>query len=186
MKITSLLFFVIAAATLTSTGYAYGFPELAAAGIFLGVLPFFAFSFLGPASVHAMLGLYGLVTGLFGLFHMPPLLCAGALGAAVIGWDAGLIAPALSSASAEDRRRFALGYAPRALASTCLGVLLVAAAGAIRVTLPFGAGLGLSFAVLILAALFLRSLRRIEASDSGERSGQNEVGGGRFSRRPPR
>jgi hypothetical protein len=170
MKITSLLFFEIAAATLTVTGYAYGLLELAAAGLFLGVLPLFALPSLRPGFVHAMLGFHAVVTGLFGLFHMPPLVCAGALGAAVIGWEAGLIAPRLSSASIEDRRRFALGYALRALTSICLGVLLVAAAGAVRIPLPFGAGLGLSFAALVLAALFLLSLRRIEPPDSSERS----------------
>ena len=166
MKITSLLFFEIAATILTTAGYAYGLPELAAASIFLGALAFLAFSFFKPAFVHATLGLYGITTGMFGLFHMPPLLCAGALAAALIGWDAGLIAPQVSSASAEDRRRFALGYTLRTFAVACLGILLVAAAGTIRVALTFGSGLGLSFAVLVLAAFFLRTFRRVEASDN--------------------
>ena len=169
MKITSLLFFEIAAAALTAAGYSYGLPELATTSIFLGALSLLAFAFFRPAFVHATLGLYGIITGVFGLFHMPPLLCAGALAAALIGWDAGLIAPQVSGASAEDRRRFALGYALRTLAVVCLGILLVAAAGTIRVSLTFGSGLGLSFAVLVLAAFFLRTLRRAEASDNDAR-----------------
>jgi len=169
MKITSLLFFELAAAILTTAGYSYGLSELATASIFLGALAFLAFAFFKPAFAHATLGLYGIVTGAFGLFHMPPLLCAGALAAALIGWDAGLIAPQVSSASAEDRRRFALGYVLRTLAVVCLGILLVAAAGTIRVSLTFGSGLGLSFAVLVLAAFFLRTLRRAEASDNDAR-----------------
>ena len=93
----------------------------------------------------------------------------GALAAALIGWDAGLIAPQVSSASTKDRRRFALGYTLRTLAVVCLGILLVAAAGTIRVSLTFSSGLGLSFAVLVLAAFFLQTLRRAEASDNDAR-----------------
>jgi membrane protein implicated in regulation of membrane protease activity len=174
MKTTSLLFFELAAATLTATAYAYGTPELAAASVLLGALSLLSLAFFRPAFVHAMLGLYAVVAGLFGLLHMPPLLCAGAVGAVVAGWDAGLIAPQLSRASAENRRHFALGYALRALVGICLGILLVAAAGAIQLSLTFGSGLGLSFAVLVLAALFLRSLRGIEASDDGERLERKE------------
>ena len=169
MKITSLLFLEIATATLTATGYLYGLPELATASIFLGALALLAFVLFKPAFLHATLGLYGIIVGVFGLFNMPPLLCAGALAAALIGWDAGLIAPQVSSASAEDRRRFALGYALRTLAVVCLGILLVAATGTVRVSLTFGSGLGLSFAVLVLAALFLRTLRRAQASDNDAR-----------------
>jgi predicted lysophospholipase L1 biosynthesis ABC-type transport system permease subunit len=168
MRIASLLFFEIAAATLTATGYSHGLPELATTSIFLGVLAFFAF--FRPAFVHATLGLYGILTGVFGLFHMPPLLCAGALTAALLGWDAGLIAPQVSRASAEDRRRFALVYTLRALALAAIGILLVAAAGTMRISLTFGSGLGLSFAVLVLAALFIRTLHRAEASESDARS----------------
>ena len=165
MKITSLLFFEIAAATLAAAGYSYGLPELGTASVFLGALSLFAFAFFRPTFVHAVLGLYGIMTGVFGLFHMPPLLCAGALAAALIGWDAGLIAPQVWSASAQDRRRFALGYALRAVAPAAIGILLVAAAGMIRVSLTFSSGLGLSFVVLVLAALFLRTLRRADASE---------------------
>jgi len=168
MRIASLLFFEIAAATLTATAYSYGLPELAATSIFLGVLSLLVF--FRPALVHPALGLYGIVAGVFGLFHMPPLLCAGALTAALLGWDAGLIAPQVSRASAEDRRRFALGYALRALALAAVGILLVAAAGTIRISLTFGAGLGLSFAVLVLAALFIRTFHRAEPPETDPRS----------------
>ena len=169
MRIASLLFFELAAAILTTAGYSYGLPELATASILLGALAFLAFAFFRPAFAHATLGLYGIITSLFGLFHIPPLLCAGALAAAVAGWDAGLIAPQVSNASAKDRRRFALGYVLRTLAVACLGILLVAVAGSIRVSLTFGSGLGLSFAVLVLGAFFLRTLRRPEASGDDAR-----------------
>jgi hypothetical protein len=186
LKITSLLFFEIAAATLTAAGYSYGLPELATTSVFLGALTLLAFAFFRPASVHGTLGLYSIITSVFGLFHMPPLLCAGTLAAALIGWDAGLIALQISSASAEDRRRFALGYTLRALALAAIGILLVAAAGTIRVSLTFGSGLGLSLVVLVLAALFLRTLRRVDASETDARSDHKEDGRQVSSHRPSR
>jgi len=159
MRIASLLFFEIAAAVLAAAGYRYGLTELAAAGLCLGGLAAFAIVFLRPLLLTALLGLFGVLVGVFGLFHVPPLFCAGALGAALIGWDTGRLAARNADASARDRLRFALAYALRTVGLVGIGVLLVAAAGRIRLSLTFGSGLGLSFAVLVLAALFLRSLR---------------------------
>jgi hypothetical protein len=172
MKVTSLLFFETTALVLASAGYAYGLHELAMASILLGALAAPALVFLGATFVHVTLGLFAALTAVFGLFRLPPLLCAGALAAALIGWDARLLAPQVSSASPEDRRRFAASYALRAGATSCLGLLLIWAAGSIHVSLTFGSGLVLSFAVLVLAALFLRTLRRVEASNSDARPDQ--------------
>jgi len=160
MKIASVLFFELAAGTLAIAGYLYSLPELAIASILLGGLTALGLLFLRPAFGHAVFILYGALTAVFGLFRMPPILCAGALAAALIGWDARRIAPQVSAASLGDRRRFAIVYSLRAVALAGIGVLLVAAAGTIRISLTFGSGLGFSFAVLVLAALFLRVLRR--------------------------
>jgi len=159
MRIASLLFFEIAAAILAGAGYRYGLTELATAGLCLGGLAAFAIVFLRPALLMALLGLFGVLVCVFGLFHMPPIFCAEALAAALIGWDTGRLAARNADASARDRLRFALTYALRTVGLVGIGILLVAAAGRIRLTLTFGSGLGLSFAVLVLAALFLRSLR---------------------------
>jgi hypothetical protein len=160
MRIASLLFFEIAAAILAAAGYQHGLTELAAAGLGLGGLAVLAIVFFRPAWPTAMIGLFGVLVGAAGLFHVPPLFCAGALAAALVGWDVGRLAPRVADASPRDRGRFALAYALRAAGLVGIGVLLVAAAGRVRVSLTFGSGLGLSFAVLVLAALFLRSLRR--------------------------
>ncbi len=160
MRIASLLFFETAAAILAAAGFRYGLTELAAAGLCLGGFAVFAIAFLRPALLTALFGLFSVLVGVFGLFHVPPLFCAGALAAALIGWDTGRLASRGVDASARDRFRFALAYALRAAGLVGIGVLLVAAAGTIRLSLTFGSGLGLSLAVLVLAALFLRSLRR--------------------------
>ncbi len=165
MRIASLLFFEIAAAILAAAGYRYGLTELATAGLCLGGVAVIVIVFLRPALLTALLGLFGVLVGVFGLFHMPPLFCAGALAAALIGWDTGRLASHDADASARDRFRFALAYALRTAGLVGIGVLLVAAAGTVRLSLTFGSGLGLSFAVLLLAALFLRSLRHAEPSD---------------------
>ncbi len=169
MKIASLLFFESAAGILGAAGFVHGLPEIGIAGLVVGGLGLLAFAVFRPAFVHAMLGFYAVVAGVTGLFHLPPLLCASAVAAALIGWDAGLTAPRVSRASTGVRRRFALAYALRALPVAFLGVLLVAAAGRIHVPLTFGTGLGLSFAALALAALFLRALRRSETTSGDPR-----------------
>jgi len=191
MKVASLLFFEIAAATLAVAGYLHGFPELAIAGLGLGGVALFVVVFHRTTLVNAMLALYSIVTCVFGLLHMPPLFCAGAMAAALIGWDIGLLVPLVSSASTADRLWFAVGYTLRAAVLTGIGVLLVAVARLVRVPLTFGSGVGLSLAVFLLAAFFLRALRRTlpeRGTSSGGKpsTAANKTGDERSSRRPTR
>lgn len=188
MKVASLAFFEIATAILAVAGYVHDLPELAIASLCLGGLTLLAVIFLRTTLINTMLGLYAIVTGVFGLFHMPSLFCAGALAAALVGWDAGLLAPQVTSASAQDRSRFAIGYTLRASVLAGVGVLLVAAARVVRVSLTFGSGIVLSLAVFLLAALFLRTLRQALPERGGSDSdtppsGANETDGERSSRR---
>ncbi len=168
MRIASLCFFGIATALLAMGGAVYGLFELTLASLVLGGMAVFAFAFGRPILVHALFGLYGVTTALFGLFRVPPLLCAAALAAALVGWDAALVAPRIADAPPEARGRFALRYALRSTGLAVAGVLLVLAAGTIHVALTFGSGLALSLAVLVVAALFLRILRRTGAHENDE------------------
>ena len=191
MKVASLLFFETSTAILAVAGFTYGLPELAIAGLGLGGVALAAVVFYKTTLVNAMLALYSIVACVFGLFHMSPLFCAGALAAALIGWDAGLLVPLVSSASPAERLRFAIGYTVRAAVLAGIGVLLVAGARMVRVPLTFGSGVGLSLVVFLLAAFFLRTLRHVlpeRGPSSGDRppAALNETGGGRISRRPPR
>jgi len=191
MKVASLLFFEMATAILAAAGFTYGLPELAIAGLGLGGVALFVVVFHRATLVNAMLALYSIATCVFGLLHMPPLFCAGAMAAALIGWDTGLLVPLVSSASASDRLRFAVGYTLRASILAGIGVLLVAAARLVRVPLTFGSGVGLSLAVFLLAAFFLRALRRTLPERGISSGGKpftavNETGDERSSRRPTR
>jgi len=167
MRLSSLLFFEISSAVLATGGAVHGLPELSIVAVVLAGLAVAMFALGPPLLAHVMLGLYGITVCLFGLFRFPPLLCAGALAAALIGWDAALAAPSVARASPDDRRRFAIAYTLRSAALVAVGILLVAAAGTIRVSLTFGTGFGLSFVVLVLAALFLRTLRGANTSSDG-------------------
>lgn len=191
MKVASVFFFEIATAILAVAGSLHDLPELAIAGLCIGVLALLAVVFYTTTLVNAMLALYSITTCVFGLFHMPPLFCAGAMAAALIGWDAGLLVSLVSRASAKDRLRFAIGYTLRAAVMAGIGVVLVAAARMVRVPLTFGSGVGLSLAVFLLAAFFLRSLRhalpeRGASSSDKQSTAVNETGGEKASRRPPR
>jgi len=191
MRVASLLFFEIATAILAVGGFAHGLPELAIAGLGLGAVALVVAVFHRTTLVNAMLALYSIVICVFGLFHISPLFCAGAMAAALVGWDAGLLVLLVSSASREDRLRFSLPYTLRAASLAGIGILLVAAAGAVRVSLTFGSGVGLSLAVLLLAAFFLRTLRHAlpdrAVSSGGEPTATvNETSGENPSRRPTR
>ena len=170
MRTVSLLFFEAAALALAAGAYVGTLPELMAMGLALGALAILPFVFPRHSLVHSLLALHAAAAGTLALLHSPQLLCVGAMAASLAGWDAGLIATHVSAASAEDRRRFGLQYALRAGAFASLGVLLVAAARTIRVSLGFGSGLALSLAVLILATLFVRTLQRARIPDGKRRS----------------
>ena len=168
MRVVSLVFFEIATVILAVAGALVGLSEFAIASLVLGALPVATFVLGTSALTHATFGLYAAAVAVFGLFHMPSLVCAGAIATALVGWDAALTAPRVADAASADDIRFALRYTARSASLAAIGVLLVYAAGAIRIRLTFGFGLGLSVAVLVLAALFLRSLRRTEAHESEE------------------
>jgi len=171
MKIVSLLFFQTATALFAVAGYAFGLPELAAVGFVLGALSVAAFvAAERPFLYHALFGLYGALTGVYALLHMPTWACAGALASALIGWDAAQTAPRVAAAPPESRIRFAVSYTLRSAALGALGVVLVLAAGWIRISLTFGTGLALSFAAFLLATWFLRGLSHREKNDDATSS----------------
>jgi hypothetical protein len=171
MSIVSLLFFEIATAVLASAGAAFGLPEFMIGALVLGALAVPTLLFGGSALLHVLFGLYAAAAGLFGLFRIPPLFCAGALAAALVAWDAARVASRVDAAAPPERIRFAVTYAFRSAALAGLGVLLVFTTGAIRVRLTFGSGLALSIAALVLAALFLGTLRRAQAARSDDATG---------------
>ncbi|GEM_PF-5935456 len=160
MRIGSLLLFEIAATILTTVAFLDGFVELGVSGIFLGTMALLSFFEPHPSFVNVLLGLYAIATGAFAVFRMPPLLCAAAFAAALVGWDAGRTAPHTAGAPRSHRRRFAFSYMLRATAAACLGLLLIAAAQSARIPMSFGLGLSLSLVGLILGALLLRLIRR--------------------------
>ena len=160
MRIAVLFFFGIATTLLAVAGSVRGLSELAMASCLIAGLPLLAVTLHRTSLVHASLALYAALTAVFGLFGMPAPICAGALAAALVGWDAWLQAPHVARASAELRARFAVAYGLRATGVAGIGVLLVGLAGTVRLSLTFGWAFGLSFVVLILAAFFLRSLGR--------------------------
>ena len=168
MRVVSLVFFEIATVILAVSGAAVGMSEFAIAALVLGAVPVATFVFGTPALTHATFGLYSAAVAVFGLFHMPPLVCAGALAAALVGWDAALTAARVADAAATESVRFALRYTARSAALAAIGVLLVFAAGTIRIRLTFGFGLALSLAVLVLATLFLGSLHRSAKREADE------------------
>jgi len=170
MRIASLLSFMAGGVTLAAAGFAYGLPELGIVGLVLAALSPVVLGFGRMPLVHGLFALNALSAGAIGLFHLPPVLCAGVVAAALIGWDTHRGAPSVAKAPQGARRWFARTYAIRAAAVTGLGVLLVGAAGTVRIPLTFGTGLALSFAVLVLAALFLRSLRRAALKENSARS----------------
>jgi len=170
MRIASLSSFVAAGVTLAAAGFAYGLPELGIVGLILAALSPAAVALGRMPLVHGLFALDALSAGAIGLFRVPPVLCAAVLAAALVGWDTHRVGPSVATAPKDAQRRFARTYASRAAAVTGLGVLLVGVAGTVRIPLTFGTGLGLSLAVLLLAALFLRSLRRVAAKADSARS----------------
>ncbi len=160
MRTAALFCFGIASTVLAVAGYIRGLSELGLASCLLAGLPLLAIAFQRSSLVHASLALYAAITAIFGLFRMPAPVCAGALAAALVGWDMWLQAPHVATAPAELRARFAVAYGLRAAGVAAIGVLLVGLAGTVRLSLTFGWAFGLSFVVLVLAAFFLRSLGR--------------------------
>lgn len=163
MMTPSVVLLEIGAAILAATGYVYGITELGIAGILLAVvslLPLFPFAASRPRLFDLLLAIHSGLVAAFALLHRPPILCASALAAAVVGWDVGRTAQLLADADPVDRRRFAASYTVRALAIGGLGIALVAMMQIVRVRLTFGSGLALSLAILVLGTLLLRALHR--------------------------
>jgi len=191
MRVISVVFFGLAAAIIAGTGYGFGLPELGVVGVFLAALSLVGLAGIRSELYHVLLVLFAAAACAMGLFRLPPLLCAAAMAAAIIGWDTGRIRPLLQGASVHDRRHFAFSYVARVVPVGVFALVLVFAAGRIRIPLSFGAGLALSFAALVLAALFLRALPRREkhpaepVEDESVTSSQS-VSGGDSPRRPSR
>jgi len=166
MNAVSAFFFALSAAALAGGAVSLALPELAAVGLAVGTLSVATFPLRRPAVSHLLLLIHGLVAASLAMLHAPALLCAASAAAALVGWDARLIAPRIASAVPRDRRRFAVQYAGRSLVLAGLPVLLVAAAALLHLPLTFGSGLGLSIAVLLLGIAFLRAFRSTYVSDA--------------------